>query len=119
MVPSPPNSMRPSSARSRPASAGRSLSSSGIRHSSFKDYIVSDAVKDIPSPKQQSEFTVTETRSSQLRLNLMKQSKNDWMLSETRDYLTKKPQDYKTPKGKLYKYVLYYWGLKSSLVVAP
>lgn len=100
--------MRPSSGRVRPASgrvrpaSGRSLSSStGIRHSSFKDYIVNDAVKDIPARKPRDrEFVVSETRSSQLRLNLRKQTSRDWMLSETRNYLTRKPEDYKKTKTK-------------------
>lgn len=101
MIPSPPSTMRPSSARVRPASA-RSLPTGGsITRSSFKDYIVSDATKNIPSSKPMSKgFGVSETRSSQLRLGLRKQASSDWMLGETKEYLRKRPEDFKKTKSR-------------------
>lgn len=102
MTPSPPNSMRPSSVRNRPTSARSLPARTGISHSSFKDYIVSTATKDIPTRRSSAgrNLIVSETRSSQLRLNLMKKTSNDWMLSETREYLTKRPEDMKRNKSK-------------------
>ena len=89
MTPSPPSSERRPSAKLRPASAK-------ITHSSYKDYLVSNACRDIPtSPSQVPRiYTAGETRTSQLR-RAMSRDKSDWMLQETQDYLDKKPNDFK------------------------
>jgi len=102
--------MRTSSARVRPASA-RSLPTSGsLTHSSFKDYIVSDASKNIPPSRPVGKgFIVSETRSSQLRLGLRKQQTNgDWMLNETKEYLQRKPEDFKKTKSRGLCFFLFY-----------
>ena len=116
MTPSPPSSEksgiarlrpasarpRPASARPRPASARPRPASANLTYSSHKDYIVSSACRDIPQSTTQSpSYKVGETKTSQMRLELMKKT-SDWMLKESREYLAKKPDDFKqrNPKRK-------------------
>ena len=116
MTPSPPSSEksgivrlrpasarpRPASARPRPASARPRPASAKLTYSSHKDYIVSSACRDIPQSTTQSpSYKVGETKTSQMRLELMKKT-SDWMLKESREYLAKKPDDFKqrNPKRK-------------------
>ena len=109
MTPSPPSSeksgsarprpasarSRPASARPRPASARPRPSSARLTYSSHKDYIVSSACRGIPKSTTQSpSYEVGETKTSQMRLELMKRT-SDWMLKESREYLAKKPDDFR------------------------
>ncbi|KAJ7369450.1 Von Willebrand factor A [Desmophyllum pertusum] len=109
MTPSPPGSERsasarvhPATARPRPASARPRPASARLTYSSHKDYIVSNACRDIPqSPSQASRnHKVGETRTSQMRLNLRKKTADSWMLDETRQYVAKKPEDFKQRQPK-------------------
>ena len=61
---------------------------------------MSSACRDIPPfPTPTFSSKGSETRTSQLRLELRKKS-SDWMLRETRDYLQKKPEDFRQRKPK-------------------
>ena len=111
MNPAPPSSERSGNVRNRPASARPRLASASPRptssrltYSSHKDYIVNTACRDIPqspSPSQTYKgFMVGETRTSQLRLSLRRNTTNSWMLQETREYVTKKPEDFKQRQPK-------------------
>ncbi|EDO28327.1 predicted protein [Nematostella vectensis] len=75
-------------------------SNAGRCSNSYKDYLVSSASRDIPRVvPSETRPSVGETRTSQLRLNMRKQS-GDWMMRETREYLARNPEDYRKPRGR-------------------